>query len=130
MTNSQRTLDEGLRMAVDALGGLQIVGHMLRPEMHPILAGQWLAHSLDPARREKLSGPQIALVFARAKAAGKHDGFVAVAESLGYRVTAVIDPKDEIADLARRAVAAAQAATDINAEVIERMRHAGLKVDA
>ena len=129
MTGTQRALDDGLRLAVDAIGGLQSVGHLLRPEMHPILAGQWLAHCLDPGRREKLSGAQIALVFARAKIAGKHDGFVAFAESPGYRVTAVIDPKDEIADLARRATQHAQAATDLSAEALERMRHAGIKVD-
>jgi hypothetical protein len=125
-----RSADEALRLAVDAIGGEKAVGSLLRPEMHPVLAGQWLAHCLDPERREKLSIAQMALVFGHAKAKGRHDGFEVLAQLLGYRVTAVIDPADELADLAHRAETAAREANTLTAEVIARMRAAGLKVNA
>lgn len=125
-----RTPEEALRASVDALGGLQKVGHRLRPEIDPILAGQWLAHCVDPERREKLTLAQIVWIFREAKAAGAHVGFESLAQLLGYRITAVVDEREQLADLARKAQAAAHEATTLSAEVLARMQHANLKVDS
>lgn len=122
--------EESLRLAVDALGGDKAVGAMLRPDMDPILAGQWVAHCLSPSRREKFSSSQEAFIWSRAKAIGDHRGFESFAKLCGYRVTAVIDPADELADLARQSSEAARLANALSVEVLSRMRAAGLKVDA
>lgn len=126
---SRPTTEAALRSAVDALGGLQVVGHRLRPEIDPILAGQWLAHCLDPERREKLAFEQVAWIFAQAKLAGAHAGFAQLAEVCGYRVTAVLDPKDELADLVRRAESALRHGTELSAEALARANAMHLKVD-
>jgi hypothetical protein len=124
------TIEEVLRSCIDALGGLKVVGHKLRPHMDPVLAGQWLAHTLDPERREKLELGQVVLVLQLAKGRGYHAGAEALNLLLGYRVTAVVDDRELLADKVRQAEAHAQAATTLSTECIELMRHAGLKVDS
>ena len=121
--------EAALRKAVDDLGGDKAVGTWLRPEMHPILAGQWLAHCLDPERREKFSAAQIVLIFAHAKARGRHDGFAEFARACGYVITSTIDEREQIADLARKAQAASRDAQQLTDEVFARMQAAGLKVE-
>jgi hypothetical protein len=123
------TPEQAIRAAVDSLGGLQSVGHRLRPELDPILAGQWLAHCLDAERREKLAFEQIVWIFSTAKLAGKHAGFEQLAEACGYRVTAVIDPKDELADLVRRSESALRQAAELSEEALARAAAMHLKVN-
>src|SRR5690348_9405745 len=101
------TIEEALRTAIDALGGLKVVGARLRPHLDPVLAGQWLAHCLDHERREKLELGQVDLILRLAKARGFHRAAESIAAGWGYRVTAILDPTEEIADLSRRALAAA-----------------------
>lgn len=122
------TPEEALRAAVDALGGLQRVGHLLKPECDPVLAGQWLSHCLTASLRDKLSLAQVALIFRRAFEAGHHGGFERFATQLGYRVVA-IDPRAELEEMARSAEAHAQKANELSQEVLARMRHAHLKVE-
>lgn len=132
----RRTPEEALRASVDALGGLQAVGHTFKPEADPILAGQWLAHCLTAAKRDKLSLAQIVHVFKSAHAAGEHDGFAVFALLCGYRVEAVgIDA--ELAEAKRRAEKAVAEAIEAarhlqsladNPELLARMQAAGLKV--
>jgi hypothetical protein len=124
------TFEEILRGAIDALGGLKVVGCALWPQKHPVLAGQQLAHCLDDERREKLELAQVVLILRKAKAKGYHAGAEALAELLGYRVTAIVDEAEQLADLVRKAEAHAAAATSLSAECLERMRHANLKVEA
>jgi hypothetical protein len=121
--------DEALRLAVDALGGDKAVGSALRPEMNPVLAGQWVSHCLDPERREKFSAAQIVFVLTRAKGKGRHEAFESFAQQCGYRVVAVLDPNEEIAELARRAEAAARLSTELSQEMLARMQHAHIKVE-
>lgn len=125
----RRTAEEAMRIAVDALGGDKSVGYLLRPEMDPILSGQWVAHCLAPHRREKFSLAQQLLILARSQAAGEHRPFEILAEICGYRVTAVIDPAEEIADMARRAERAAREAGELTDEIRARMRAAHLGID-
>lgn len=125
-----RTPEESLRLAVDALGGEKAVGYALRPDIDPAIAGQWISHCLSLHERHKLSLGQIVLILSRAKAIGEHRGFEAFAKICGYRVTAVIDPADELADLARQSSEAARLANELSAEVLSRMRATGIKVEA
>lgn len=124
-------LAEGLRISVEALGGLQVVGHRLWPEMHPILAGQRLGHCLQGTgkRREKLSLAQIDWIFLEAFAAGKHDGAERFMQGINYRITAKIDPREEVADLTRRAVAAAHESAELSNKALALAHAMHLKVD-
>lgn len=125
-----RPPSECLRLAIDALGGDKRVGALLRPDIDPALAGQWVAHCLDDDRREKFSLSQVAYILTAAKAKGAHDGFTELAASLGYAVTAVLDPHEQAADLAKQAQAAAERATTLTTQALALMRAAGVKVDA
>ena len=124
-----RTPEEAFRLAVDALGGEKVVGYMLKPDIEPALAGQWLSHCLSRYERHKLSLTQQVLILSKAKQKGAHAGFEAFAELCGYRVTAVLDPNEEMAQLARKALAASNAANELTQELTARMRAANLRID-
>lgn len=124
-----RTPEEALRLAVDALGGEKVVGSMLKPDIEPALAGQWLSHCLSRYERHKLSLTQQVLILSKAKQNGAHAGFEAFAELCGYRVVSIIDPLEELADMARQAEAHAKAAGELTVEIRERMIHANLRID-
>jgi alpha-galactosidase len=130
MSYHQRSMEEALRTSVDALGGLQAVGYMLKRDIDPVLSGQWLAHCLTRTKRDKLSLTQIVLIFREAKVIGQHAGFEMLAKHCGYLVTAISDPAEEIVDLAKRAEQAANEAGELSREVMARMQAAGLKVTA
>lgn len=129
--------EEALRASVDALGGLQTVGHQFKPEIDPALAGQWLAHCLTAAKRDKLSLQQVVHIFRSAHGIGEHDGFAVFAKLCGYQVTPVgFDA--QMADVIKRARAAVEearsASADLealsdNPELLARMKAAGLKVE-
>lgn len=118
-----------MRASINSLRGEKAVGHILKPETDSILAGQWLAHCLDPERREKLSLAQIRLIFSMAKDAGQHDGFELFAAACGYHVTAVIDPQTQIADMLRKAQQANRESAELTEEAIARARAQGLKLE-
>jgi hypothetical protein len=121
---TRKTLEEALRIAVDALGGLQQVGHDLRPDLEPDIAGQWLSHCLTATKRDKLSLSQQRHIFRAAHAAGEHAGFEALAATCGYTAT-------PFAEAAKRE--AIEAARDLellsdNPRLLAIMRAANLKV--
>lgn len=136
MSASRKTPEEALRLAADALGGLQEAGHALRPDVDPVLAGQWLAHCLTASKRDKLALSQVVLLLRQACAQGRHEGFQAFAAACGY--TAIpIAPEAQFAEAVRRAhaarVEATSAAADLEElasrpELLARMQAAGLKV--
>lgn len=129
MDSSSRTLQEALRLAIDALGGMKVVGCRLKPEMDPVLAREWLSHCLQRDRRERITLDQVAWIFREARAAGKHAGFEALADLLGYRVTAVVDEREAIADLARRAKQRADESLALSQEMLARANALHLKVE-
>lgn len=126
--SSNRTLQEALRLAIDALGGMKVVGSSLKPEMDPVLAREWLNHCLTSGRRERITLEQVAWIFRQAKAAGSHSGFEALAQALGYRVTAVIDEREAIADLARQVKHMAAETSALSEEMLARAHALHLKV--
>lgn len=136
MNQPRKTPEEALRLASDALGGLQEAGHALRPELDPVLAGQWLAHCLTASKRDKLALSQIVLLLRKACAQGRHEGFEALAAACGYTATPA-SSEAQFADAVRRAhaarVEATKAAADLEElasrpELLARMQAAGLKV--
>lgn len=132
----RKTPEEALRASVEAIGGLQVVGHGLKPDVDPALAGHWLGHCLTAAKRDKLSLSQIVHVFRGAHGEGEHDGFAVFAKLCGYTVSPVgLDA--ELAEVVKRVRAvkeeAEQAFADLasltdNPELLARMKAAGLKV--
>jgi hypothetical protein len=136
--NTRKTPEECLRIAVESLGGLQEVGHMLRPDMDPALAGQWLSHCLTSTKRDKLSEQQRHLIWRRAHAIGAHEGYQAFARSLGYSADPItVDA--QLVDAIKRAEAArlvaAETANDLasildNPRLIATLKAANINVDA
>lgn len=88
-TAIRRSPEEALRASVDALGGLQEVGHVFKADIDPALAGQWLAHCLTAVKRDKLSLSQVVHIFRGAHAIGDHDGFAMFARLCGYQAQAI-----------------------------------------
>lgn len=125
-----RTPEECLRVAVDALGGCKVVGSALWPAKVPALAGQRLSHCLDPDRDEKLSEYEQAFIWRAARLKARHEGFEEFALSIGYRVVAVVDELQEIADMAKQSADLAKRSSDLSAEVLARMKSAHLNIDA
>jgi hypothetical protein len=123
------TGERALERAIDALGGLQSVGHMLRPELEPDAAGRWLSHCLQPRKRDKLSIAQILLIFREANSKGEHEGFEAWSRGCGYRAGQPITPESELAELQKRAMRTLRESQDAQRELFERMRAAGIKID-
>jgi len=123
------TPEEALRVAVDALGGLQVVGHYLRVDLDPVIAGQWLSHCLTPTCRDKLSLSQVLWILRQAKLKGAHDGAEMLNALAGYHVSAVIDPNEEIADMLRKAQQANRESAELTEEAIARAKAQGLKLE-
>lgn len=137
MKQSRRTPEEALRLTAEALGGLQVAGHALRPDTDPALAGHWLGHCLTDSKRDKLALSQVVHLFRKANALGEHDGFAVFAAACGYAATPVT-PEAELAAAMKRAETlrheATRAASDLqslidNPELLARMKAAGLKLE-
>ena len=126
----ERTPHYAFRLAAESLGAAKDVGAKFKPELSGEAASNWLTHRLSANRKERFNPLQIIRLFRLAKEKGAHTGFELFADLCGYRVVAVIDARDEIADLARQAQAAAEAATTLTAECRERMRAAHINMDA
>jgi hypothetical protein len=120
--------EEALRACVDALGGPQKVASRMRPTMHPILAGQWLSHCLEVGHRQKPSLSQIVWLLAEARAIGFHAGAEEFNRLVGYRVTAAVDEREAIADMARQAQQRLAEATSLTQEMLARADALHLKV--
>jgi hypothetical protein len=137
-TAIRRSPEEALRASVDALGGLQEVGHAFKPDIDPALAGQWLSHCLTASKRDKLSLSQIVHIFRNAHHTGEHDGFAVFALLCGYQVQAV-GTDAELAAAQHRAVAAVREAQDAardlttlidNPKLLATLRAAHVNVEA
>lgn len=126
-----RTPEEALRLCVDALGGLQAVGHRLKGEdSDPVLAGVWLSHALTATCRDKLSLSQIVWIFREAHEIGFHAGVDDFAEIIGYRVVATLNPKEQLADLAREAMSNARRQGELSQQMEALAVKCGVKLDA
>lgn len=91
---------DAMRDAVRALGGNKTVGHALRPDLKPDLAGHWLKDCLNSDRREKLDLSQVMRVIRMAHDIGYHAPAQFLNTEMGYAAKA-IEPADELASLQR-----------------------------
>lgn len=123
------TLEDALKLCVGELGGPKVVGHRMRPELSPADAGIWLSHCLTPAHAQKPSLAQVVWILREARAAGHHAGAEALADLLGYRITAIVDAREELADVTRRAVAAAHESAELSNKALALAHAMHLKVE-
>lgn len=113
------TFTDALRATVAALGGFKVVGSALWPEK-PIEEGaRLMADCLNPDRPHRLTPDQLCLVLKMARAKGIHLAMHWLAEDVGYQVTP-IEPRDEMAELQREFIRAAEQVEKI-AKRIERV---------
>lgn len=104
----KRTPQETVRKAVDALGGLQEVGHALRGvDSDPIKAGEWLSHCLqvNDSNKHKLSLGQLVYLFRSSVYAGHPEGAIQFCALLGLEAK----PMNDAAHLAQAVTHAAEA---------------------
>jgi hypothetical protein len=135
---SRLSLTEALRKAVETLGGMKVVGSMLRPDIHPVRADEWLSHCLNDGHAQKLSPTQIDFIFDRAAIIGAHDALQGWCRGRGSGYSATpTAPEVALAEAHARAIAAQHAAAESahdlqtlidNPRLLATMRAAGLKV--
>lgn len=95
------TYEAAIRAAVDALGGLKVVGSMLWPAREPDAAARNLAAALDPDKREKLDLSELRLIRREARKRGIHVLAAYEARDAGYADPQPLEPEDERAKLQR-----------------------------
>lgn len=111
---------------VKALGGSKQVGPQLWPEKTPDAAQRLLLDCLNDDRPAHLTPDQVVLILRLARAKGVHIGFEFLAADLGYAPPVAIEPRDEVAELQRKFIAASQ----VMAEIASRMEHLSGNVPA
>lgn len=95
------SVNDALKSAVAALGGVKKIGPKMRPEMTTEQAAQWLRDCTNPDRRERLSPEQVLMVLRLAREAGFHAAMDYVAFDCGYKAQPV-DPVSQEAELQGR----------------------------
>lgn len=110
-------INDALREAVRALGGVKQVGAWLWPEIAPDTAGNRLRDCLNPERREKLSPEQVLFILRRAREVGYHAAMEYLAASCGYAKPAPLAPEDKLADLQRQFIASVESLERIQRQI-------------
>ena len=98
---------DALGEVVRALGGAKAVGSAMRPELPIDQAAQWVRDCLNANRRERFDPPQVLWMLRRGREANCHAAMHFFCDEAGYSRPAPLDPKDELAELQRRFIAAA-----------------------
>ncbi|WP_164963969.1 hypothetical protein [Rubrivivax sp. JA1026] len=84
---------ELIGQAVDAIGGYNVVGYLLRPDLPKRKAGPWLRACLDPQRREKFGHREFFGLLKLAAEHGHHDLARRFGEMAGYKGCGVVAAK-------------------------------------
>lgn len=92
-------INDALREAVRQVDGHKKVGAVLRPELPPDGAGNWLRDCLNEARREKLSPEQVVLILRMARDIGFHGAMGFMSFSTGYEPPQPVSVADQEAEL-------------------------------
>lgn len=90
------SIDDALKAAVMALGGIKKVAARLRPDYDN--SDDWLRSCLNPGKRERLTPEQLMWVLREARAIGFHSAMDYVAGFAGYKATPV-DAKAQAQEL-------------------------------
>lgn len=108
-------LNEAIREAIRALGGMKAVGSALKGrDYSPTDAGRWLADCLNPDRRFRLTPEQLAYIRREARKIGCHVLAAYEAREAGYAPPQPIAPPDEAAELMRNFIEAAKVLQQIH----------------
>ncbi|SRR5258706_10969433 len=121
----ENTLDM-LADLVHQLGGPKKVGPALRPSLPVDDAAKWVRDCVNRERRERFDPEQVVHVLRLARAADLHSGKFWLDAELGYQQGAPMNPRDELADLQRKFIAAVHLSHDV-AEKIERLARSPLQ---
>lgn len=111
------TCEAAIRSAVDALGGLKIVGSLLWPTKEPDDAGRTLAACLNPDKREKLDLNELRMIRREARKRGIHVLAAYEARDAGYSDPQPVEPEDERAKLMREFIEASKRMAGIEARL-------------
>lgn len=112
-------LNAATRSLVAALGGMQKVGHQLRPTKNPLDAGKWLSDALSETHPTQLHPEDLLKLMQLERAAGLKLLATYLMRESGYADPMPVEPEDERAALQRAYIAAAKQ-MQLLAERIER----------
>lgn len=101
------SVNEALIHVVKAMGGSKQVGPVLWPDVAPDAAQRRLLDCLNDDRPAHLTPGQMMLILRMARQRGLHDAMAWLLSHLGYAPTTPVEPRDEVAELQRQVVAAA-----------------------
>lgn len=110
-------LNEALVDCVKACGGSKQVAPLLWPEKTPDAAQRLLLDCLNNDRAAHLTPDHVVMILRLARSKGFHQGMYYIADALGYSHPTAIEPKDEVAELQRQFVAAAEAMQEMAAKL-------------
>jgi len=137
----RQTPETALGLAIGAYNGPKELAaelHATRFEDRPDAGARWIAHCLDPDRREKFSLRDLTKIFKLAHDAGSHEGFAMFARLCGYSAEPIIATDAVIVELQERSVALThevaelqrdiQAIGELSPATLALMQHAHVKV--
>ena len=115
------SLEDAIREAVRACGGVKLVACKLWPEKTPDAAGRALSDCMNENREARLTPDQLLLVIKMARDRGCHAVMSFMSMDAGYAPPQPIEPADEAAELQRQYIESTKALLKM-AERIERLR--------
>lgn len=90
-----------LRTLITSCGGPKKVGSVLRPNMTPAAAGQWLLKAINAEERERLDLEDVVLLLRMGHDHAHHGAMSALADAALYTPPSPIEPEDRRAALKR-----------------------------
>lgn len=111
------TLNEALTAVVQSLGGKKAVASMLWPEKTIDEGARYLADCLNSDRAANLAPEKLLLLLKCARAKGIHLGMAWILEDCGYATPQPIEPMDELAELQRQFIRAAESIQAISKRI-------------
>jgi hypothetical protein len=114
-----------LRGTIDALGGAKVVGSALWPELSVDAGHRRLLDCLNQDRQQRLDPEKLLLLLKLARAKGIHLAMAWILEDVGYAPPQPIEPIDEMAELQKQFIRAAETIEAISKR-IDRVRLKGV----
>lgn len=115
------SLNEALRDAVRACGGVKVVAGRLWPEKSPEAAARLLSDCLNEHRAERLCPDQLMLLARMARERGCHVVMQYLCAELSYAPPVPVEPETELAGLLREYLATRKAGDKLE-QRIEKLR--------
>ena len=112
------SVNDALRSAISALGGVKKVACQLRPSWEADRAQKWLSNALDDGRPEKPEVQDVIWILREAKRIGFHAAMEYVARECEYEAKPV-EPETELARLQREYINAVKTLSNITPKIEE-----------